>query len=258
MDRFGSPIWAPAPESATVAQVLVAAAFVPSAPVLVPELSGSGAVEILPVRDAALAVTRELGARARRWMVVGLGDPGEPVAARGSFVGFGVEIEVDIEAGATGPADPYMPTSVLLAGWLAGHSDPAPQLGVALIDAETSGAVCGELGRELGTWLAQIEEPVGLLVVADGATTLGDKSPGGDVPDAKGIQEAIDAALGSGDLPALTALDESECARAGVAGRAVWQLVCGAVAGAEVKAELLCAEAPFGVGYTVARWDLRW
>lgn len=258
MARFRSPIWAPAPESATVAQVLVAVAFVPSAPVLVPDLAGSGAVEIESVRDAAVAVTRELGARARRWMVVGLGDPGERVATRGSFVGFGVGVEVDIVAGATGPPDPDMPTSVLLAGWLAGHSHPAPQLEVTLIDAETSSAVCGDLGRELGAGLAHTEESVGLLVVADGATTLGPKSPGGDVPDARGIQEVVDAALGSGDLPALTALDESECARAGVAGRAVWQLVCGAVAGAEINAELLCAEAPFGVGYTVARWDLRW
>lgn len=258
MNRFGSPISALRPESATVAHVLVAAAFVPSAPVLVPELSGPGAPEVVPVRHAALAVSSELNARARSWMVVGLGDPSVPVAARGSFVGFGVDVQVDIAAGATGAADPHMPTSVLIGGWLAGHSEPAPQLAVTLIDAATTGPLSVDLGRELGARLAQTEEPVGLLVVADGATTLGAKAPGGEVPEATGIQDGIDTALGSGDLAALAALDEGECVRAGVAGRAVWQLVCGAVDGARIDAELLYASAPFGVGYTVARWDLRW
>lgn len=257
MNRFGLPIWALGRESATVAQVLVAAAFVPSAPVLVPELSGPGAPEVVPVREAALAVSRELRGRARNWMVVGLGDPGAPIATRGSFVGFGVDVEVDIVAGATGPADPNMPISVLIAGWLAGQSDPAPTLSVTLVDARATGAA-DDLGRELGSRMATIDEPVGLLVVADGATTLGAKAPGGEVPEAAGIQRRIDAALGSGDVTALAALGEAECTRAGVSGRPVWQLVCGAVAGARVEADLLCATAPFGVGYTVARWDLRW
>lgn len=241
-----------------MAQVLVAAAFVPSAPVLVPELSGPGAPEMMPVRDAALAAVRELGCRARQWMVVGLGDPDVPVAPRGSFVGFGVDVEVDIEVGSHAPADPRMPTSVLIAGWLAAHSDPVPELAVTLIGSETTPAVCGELGRDLGARLARTDEPVGLLVVADGATTLGPKAPGGHVPEAPDIQNGIDVAIGSGDLAALAALDESICTRAGVGGRTVWQLVGGVVAGASVEARLLCAAAPFGVGYTVAQWDLRW
>ena len=39
---------------------------------------------------------------------------------------------------------------------------------------------------------------------------------------------------------------------------AAWQLACGAIDGARVDAELLWAGAPFGVGYTIARWDLQW
>ena len=142
MNWFRSPIGALRRESATVAQVLVAAAFVPSAPVLVPELAGPGASEIVPVRAAALAVSRELSARARRWMVVGLGDPDLSVARRGSFVGFGADVEVAIEPDATEPADPAMPLSVLIAGWLAGHCDPVPRLDVTLVDAGTSAAEC--------------------------------------------------------------------------------------------------------------------
>lgn len=258
MNWFRSPIGALRRESATVAQVLVAAAFVPSAPVLVPELAGPGASEIVPVRAAALAVSRELSARARRWMVVGLGDPDLSVARRGSFVGFGADVEVAIEPDATEPADPAMPLSVLIAGWLAGHCDPVPRLDVTLVDAGTSAAECRSLGRRLGARPAQIDEPVGLLVVADGATTLGPKAPGGYARGAGDVQDGIDAALGSGDAAGLTALDESECARVGAAGRAAWQLACGAIDGARVDAELLWAGAPFGVGYTIARWDLQW
>lgn len=252
----------PRRESATVAQVLVAAAFVPSAPVLVPELSGPGVAEILPIRDAAHAVCDQLAAQASRWVVVGIGDPAVPVAARGTFVGFGAGLEVEIDPQTPGDPDPSMPTSVLLAGWLVGAIDPRPQLTVTLVDAQTSAADSAELGRVLGAALASTDEPIGLLVVADGATTLGPKAPGGEQAGAAALQTVIDNALGSADLAALAALDEQACTALGVSGRAVWQLVAGAVAGAGVDraaldGRLLVAAAPFGVGYVVARWDVR-
>ncbi|MCZ4550437.1 hypothetical protein [Gordonia rubripertincta] len=246
-----------------MAQVLVAAAFVPAAPVLVPELSGPGVPEILPIRDAAHAVCDQLAERARRWMVVGIGDPAVPVAARGTFVGFGADVEVEIDPRTPGDPDALMPTSVLLAGWLAAAVEPRPELAVTLVDAETSAADSAELGRVLGRALAATDEPIGLLVVADGATTLGAKAPGGEQAEAAALQTVIDAALGSADLDALGALLEEKCAHLGVSGRAVWQLVAGAlvgagVDGAAVDGVLLSAAAPFGVGYVVARWDMRW
>jgi hypothetical protein len=196
-------------------------------------------------------------------MVVGIGDPRVPVAPRGTFVGFGADVEVEIDPATAGDPDALMPTSVLLAGWLAGRIDPRPQLSVTLVEAETSPADCAELGRVLGKVLAATDEPIGLLVVADGANTLGAKAPGGEQADAAAVQTVIEGALGSADLPAIVALAEDTCTRLGVSGRAVWQLVVGAldgagVDGASVNGRLLSAAAPFGVGYVVADWDMQW
>jgi hypothetical protein len=239
-----------------VANVFVAAAFVPSAPVLVPELSGPTVPEVLPVRAAAVQACRDLAEMCSRWVLVGVGDPGRPVQPRGSFVGFGVDVEVDLTPGAEGPADADMPTAVLLGAWLRGQADPAATLAVELTDTLAPTNACLRQGRDLGSRLAAIDEPVGLLVVADGATTLTAKAPGGLAPGAVECQAQIDDALGTADLAVLSGLDETRCADLGVGGRAAWQVVAGAVGESRVRPELRYAGAPFGVGYTVAWWGL--
>jgi hypothetical protein len=242
-----------------VANVLVAAAFVPSAPVLVPELSGPTVPEVLPVRAAAVQACRDLAEMCSRWVLVGIGDLSRPVSPRGSFVGFGVDVQVDLTPGADGPADPEMPTAVLLGAWLRGQTDPSATLTVELADARAPSIACIRQGRNLGSRLATIDEPVGLLVVADGATTLTAKAPGGLAPGAVECQAQIDSALGAADLAVISGLDETRCADLGVGGRAAWQVVAGTVGALEksrVHPESRYAGAPFGVGYTVAWWGL--
>jgi hypothetical protein len=239
-----------------VANVLVAAAFVPSAPVLVPELSGPTVPEVLPVRAAAVRACRDLAEMCSRWVLVGIGDPGRPVSPRGSFVGFGVDVQVDLTPGAEGPADAEMPTAVLLGAWLRGQSDPSVTLTVELADTRAPRSACLRQGRDLGSRLAVVDEPVGLLVVADGVTALTAKAPGGLAPGAVECQEQIDIALGTADLAILSGLDETRCADLGVGGRAAWQVVAGAVGESRIHPESRYAGAPFGVGYTVAWWAL--
>jgi hypothetical protein len=236
--------------------VLVAAAFVPSAPVLVPELSGPGLPEVLPVRSAAVRVCRDLAETCSRWVLVGVGDPLRPVSSRGTFVGFGVDVEIGLTPDVDGPADTEMPTAVLLGGWLRGQTHPGATVTAELVDPRATAVACIRQGRELGSRLASTADPVGLLVVADGATTLAAKAPGGLEAGAVDYQDQIDTALGAADLAVLSGLDESRCAHLGVGGRAAWQVVVGVVGEAAVRPELRYAGAPFGVGYTVAWWGL--
>ncbi|OPX15641.1 hypothetical protein B1964_08860, partial [Gordonia sp. i37] len=112
--------------------------------------------------------------------------------------------------------------------------------------------------------LSAVSEPVGLLVVGDGATALSPKAPGGgERASAVRLQKRIDTALECGDLETLADLDAQECDAEGVGGRVAWQ-VAAAVARASrahtdvdparLDPECLYAAAPFGVGYVVARW----
>lgn len=236
--------------------MLIAAAFVPSAPALVPELSGPQVPELLPVRTATLQVCADLATRCREWVLVGAGDPARPVAARGTFAGFGVDVQVELVPQAPGQADPEMDLSLLIGGWLRAQVDPEVRLTTELVFGSSGPSACAQQGHELARYLATRSYPVGLLVVADGASTLGPKAPGGFAEGSEAFQSAIDEALGSGDRAALAALDQPECELFGVSGRGPWQVAAAATQGCEVTAELRHAGAPFGVGYSVALWDL--
>ncbi len=61
-------------------------------------------------------------------------------------------------------------------------------------------------GRALRAEVDATADPVGVLVVADGANTLTPPAPGGYDPDAEPVQAALDDALASGDTAALAAL----------------------------------------------------
>ena len=238
--------------------MLIATAFVPSAPALVPELSGPAVPELLPVRAATLQVCADLADRCRTWVIVGAGDPTRPIAARGSFVGFGVDVRVDLVPDATGDADPEMDLSLLIGGWLGAQVDQDIRLTTELVFVSSGPSACSDQGHALARNLATRDEPFGLLVVGDGANTLGAKAPGGSADGAEEFQGSIDRALASGDRGALAALGQPDCESFGAAGRGPWQVAAAATQGAAITPELRYAGAPFGVGYTVALWDLAW
>ncbi|WP_040524697.1 hypothetical protein [Gordonia effusa] len=236
--------------------------FVPSAPVLVPELAGPGAHDVDDVRAAVVDALRAANAtsddRPSRWLVCGDSVGAQPdsrLDGAGTFRGFGADRVVSLSGGGgDGPANPDWPTSMLLAGWYREAAGLSP-LTPTVVDAEASSDQIAQIGASLRAELRNPGESVSVMVVADGATSLSARAPGGgDEPLAHDLQGRIDAALSDADCAALTALSSTECDRWGVGGRAVWQSVSAAVSGTRLTAQLHYAGAPLGVGYTIATW----
>ena len=104
--------------------------------------------------------------------------------------------------------------------------------------------------------LLELDQPTTVIVMADGSARRGEKAPGHLHPDAVAFDERIELALRSGDAEALAALDPE-------VGEELW---CAGVPGLRVLGELArdrnvvaylsYADAPFGVAWWVARWDL--
>ncbi|HEY5148876.1 MAG TPA: hypothetical protein VIJ23_03465, partial [Mycobacterium sp.] len=94
--------------------MLTAIALTPSAPVLVPELAGTAAVEVATFRDAAVAAAAGLP---DRWIAIGVGaaDATFGPDTRGTFAGYGVDVPV-----ALGPEPPDEVTALPLCALFAG------------------------------------------------------------------------------------------------------------------------------------------
>ncbi|MDM7487684.1 hypothetical protein QT969_05255 [Rhodococcus sp. CSLK01-03] len=236
--------------------MLIAAAFVPSPPLLVPELTGSAATETADLRAAVLAVGSKLRAAAR-WVVVGAGTDASdvPDTAVGTFRGFGVDLVVALGPAATGTPDPQLPLPALIAGWLRDRTAPVVRATTHVVPAGTSPQDCARLGRQLRSTLDADRTPTALLVVADGPATLTAKAPGAYHPEAQNLDEALGVALAVGDVAALAALDPALCAETVCDGRAAWQVLA-AVFGPDgpASAATTHSSAPYGVGYHVGMW----
>lgn len=266
----------PPAHSTSVEKVFTCAVFVPSAPLLVPELAGPYADDTAAVRAASVTEARALAALATDWVVIGPADAAMAASgpadtprcsvvdqsATGSFARFGVDVAVTLDSeralpsGPQAPLDPQarLPLSMLIGAWLREQAGARRATGV-VIDPMASAEECAHIGARIDAALAQRDHPVGVLVVGDGATALSAKAPGGGVREsAMMLQNRIDKALGGPDLQAIADLGPAECADEGVCGRVAWQAAAAMVADIGVHAETRYADAPFGVGYLVARW----
>jgi aromatic ring-opening dioxygenase LigB subunit len=94
-----------------------------------------------------------------------------------------------------------------------------------------------------------------MLVMGDGSACRTVKAPGYLDERAADFDAAAARALGSADVAALSALDESLAYELKAAGRAPWQVLAGAAEGAGLGGRLLYEDAPYGVGYVVAAWS---
>ncbi|MGE2725237.1 hypothetical protein [Mycolicibacterium pulveris] len=226
--------------------MLSAIAIVPSAPVLVPELAAGAAAELAELRQAALTAA---GALPARWVAVGV-DRADGVVApdrRGTFAGYGVDVRVAL--GPAVDAEPaWLPLCALVTGWLRGQVNPDARVEVRVYaDTHDADTALGA-GRALRAEIDQASEPVGVLVVADGAHTLTASAPGGHDPESIPAQEALDDALAAGDAAALTRL------RDGPVGRVGYQVLAGLTQTGPTTATELYRGAPYGVGYFVGIW----
>ncbi|MFI2190881.1 class III extradiol dioxygenase subunit B-like domain-containing protein [Streptomyces sioyaensis] len=236
--------------------MLVAAAFCPCPPLLVPEVAAGAAPELDALRAACVdAVGVLAAARPDRLIVLGPADEAgqgpHPQGALGSFRGFGVGLDVSLGAAETVPGR-GLPPSLSVGAWLLSRTDwddaPVEALGVAQsLPRERSAAT----GREI----AAAAPRVALLVMGDGSACRTVKAPGYFDERAEDFDTTVAHALGAADLAALTALDAELATGLQASGRACWQVAVGAAEGADLRGRLLREEAPYGVGYFVATWS---
>jgi hypothetical protein len=227
--------------------VLSAISIIPSAPVLVPELAGGAADEVAEVRAAMVAAATMLPPR---WVVVGVGASDGVIDADsvGTFAGFGVDVLVRLSPLASGhPVE--MPLCGLIAGWVRSRAQPDAHAQVRVYAEGHDAQAAVELGRRLRRDIDLSGEPIGVLIVADGANTLTPAAPGGHRPADADVQDVLDEALASGDVSALTQLP------AQVTGRVAFGVLAGLAEPTPRSAKELYRAAPYGVGYFAGVWQ---
>lgn len=242
--------------------MLVAAAFLPHPPVLVPEVAAGAATELADVREAcAVALQRVVDAQPD--LVIVVGDDADRstygMDAHGSFAGFGVPMATalpgaDRQDRVAEPDRGRLPLSLAMAAWLMERVHPWPLVrGEGVPATMTPGDAAS-----LGAGWADSAERVALIAMGDGAATLSVKAPGYLVEGADQWQKLLTQALAEADVAALKAIAPQDADTFQAAGRVVWQVAAGAAekAGPRWAGELLADEAPYGVGYQVAFWQL--
>jgi hypothetical protein len=233
--------------------VLSAIAIVPSAPVLVPELAGAAAAEVADVTAAVLTAAALLPPR---WLAVGTGiadevlDPDGP-RAEGTFAGFGADVRVRLSPQARDGAQPpaEFPLCALLAAWVRGRARPEASVHVRVYRGDIDPGTAVARGRQLRAELDREPDPIGVLVVADGANTLTPAAPGGYHPGDADAQLILDDALANGDVAALTRLPPQ------IPGRVAFQVLAGLAEPGPRSAKELYRGAPYGVGYFAGAWQ---
>ena len=245
--------------------MISAVAFCPQAPVLVPAVAQGAAAELAGLRAACRVAIRRLAAPGRQLVVLGAGGGGRDVfhgpGARGSFAGFGLDLEVPLGVDGPGPAE--LPPSLTVAAWLL-QDALGPNTGAVAVGIDGV--------FHAGEWADRFGDDLALLVLGDGSARRTVKAPGYFDERAAAYDETVAAALRSGDPAALTALDHVLGAELLAAGVPVWrragELLSEAPlsevpprtaqpAGARWRAELLHESDPFGVEYLVASWTVR-
>jgi hypothetical protein len=229
--------------------VLAAAAFVPAAPILVPEVAAGAAHELDELREACDAAVETLLDASLDLIVVIANAPTTgpvPGGPRGSLAGFGVPVEVG-----AGDEPPKLSPAATIGAWFLERCSWAGEtLHFGVADDETS-ARCADLGAAL----AERAPRLGALVVGDGSACRTEKAPGSFDPRAEGFDLAADQALGSASPADLLALDPDLARDLQAAGRAVWQVAAGMLPSSGMRGRLLRSESPYGVHYAVATWE---
>ncbi len=141
-----------------------------------------------------------------------------------------------------------LPLCALIAGWVRGQVTPDAVVEVRAYADDLDADAAVRCGRRLRAEIDEAPEPIGVLVVADGANTLTAPAPGGYDPESIPVQEALDDALAHGDAAALTRLPDA------IVGRVAYQVLAGLVEPGPRSAKELYRGAPYGVGYFVGVW----
>jgi hypothetical protein len=271
----------------------VAAAVLPHPPLLVPELAGAAAAELDPLRAACREALAAVVAAAELTVLVGDGPVWgvpEPSAA-GSFAPYGVDLRVTLPAltdldltALPARAQPTLPASgrmpdlrapalerlpdlpdlpapvrlsdlplslAVAAHLLAGLDPPPARLFAAAVPASLGPGAAAAIGRALTT---AAHGRVGLVVMADLSACRTERAPGAFRAEAADFDASVAEALRTGTPARLLDLDPALAADLMVAGRVPLQVLAGAFESeAAVRGQVLYEDAPYGVGYLVAR-----
>jgi hypothetical protein len=213
-------------------------AFVPSAPLLVPQVAGGSAALDNDLRLACLeAVSRALDSEPEDVVVVGAA----PTAGHWDgghtwdFAGFGVPRV---------PADerPPLPWPLGIGAWLLDECGWSGERRYVGVDTDAEPAL-------------DVSDRSMVVAVADGSACRTERAPGHLDPRAEGFDDATADLLTRGDASALAEIDPTLARDLLCGGVPVWRLVAASVGASPVaRAELLTHVAPYGVGYFVALW----
>lgn len=226
-------------------------AWVPGAPVLVPELASGSIVEVAQVRDAVRDVLSGVMDGIGSALIVGAGAGFYEPGTCGSFAGLGRDVPVQLASTTTGYEIRRRPLA---------RAMPLPLLvGAHLLSEvlEPGTADVWALGTDWGIPAEPIgdrDTPWALIVVADGSTRRTPGAPGSFHPEAHAWDAALAGALAAGDASALAGVNIPQSARVGCRDVAVWKWAGAALSGSW-SADLRLHEAPLGVGYLAASWS---
>ncbi|WP_090601303.1 hypothetical protein [Mycobacterium lentiflavum] len=229
--------------------MLSAIAIVPCTPMLVPELAGAAAAELAELATAVLAGVALLPPR---WVVIGTGEADDVLGSDeiGSFAGYGADVRVRLSPrAAESDVVADFPLCALIAGWLRGQVRPEAVAQVRVYRGDHDVDTALDTGRRLRAEIDQATDPLGVLVVADGANTLTPGAPGGFDPASPAAQLALDDALANGDSAALAGLSGQ------ILGRVAFQVLAGLTEPGPRSAKELYRGAPYGVGYFAGAWQ---
>jgi hypothetical protein len=215
--------------------VITRVCFLPSAPALVPEVGRGLDAELA---DARAAIASVAGDRKPPGAIALLG-PGPGAAAygpgdRGSFAGFGVDLDVSL-SGLGGTS--LLPPALAVGAYFVPSADRAYAVG-------PDGA-CPPV---------EVDELSTLVVLGDGSARRTEKAPGYLDERAAGYDETVRAALASGDPAQLADLDVQLGSELLAAGAPVWRAVAPLLE-RTYRADVRYAADPFGVEYFVALWQ---
>jgi hypothetical protein len=222
---------------------LSAVAFVPAAPLLVPEVAGGSAELDAALRKASIdVVTRALARRPEQVVVVaGVPNAGQWSAdSTWDFAGFGVSRR---------PADARLrlPWQLGIGAWLldeCGWKGPRRYVGV---DGSRGGLVAA---KDL------FDGATSIVVVGDGSACRSERAPGHLDDRAEAFDRTVADALARGDAARFGDLDPRLAEELMCGGAASWRWIAAALDGEmPIDADLLSCVAPYGVGYFVALWS---
>ncbi len=227
--------------------MIVAAAFCPHPPVLVPDLAQGAADELHALRAACRAAITRVAAAGAPLVVVGSGSSRAvyPATARGSLAGFGVPLEVPLgcdDIAADEPGAGELPVALTIGAWL-------------VRDALGPGTGATGISVGAGPDPVSIGSDAALVVMGDGSARRSTAAPGYFDERAESFDAGVAAALSGGDSSALAGLDPGLGSELLAAGVPAWRAAAGLLGSRRYAAELLYDDAPYGVGYFVAAWE---